>query len=184
MYQAKIHKQISIIPGMLPAGDLDPSGEPAATMHTLEEIFRVVTPPLPTGFVLWKGNTRFAVNDVDCLVLDRATGLMWKDVNSAGPKPWTDAVDYCDSLRHGDRFDWRLPAVEELKSLLEPYPSPRNPALPEGHPFVNVQSGYFWSSTTYEGNSGYAWDVSMISGYVDKNVKTAYKYVWPVRGGN
>jgi hypothetical protein len=51
-------------------------------------------------------------------------------------------------------------------------------------PFINVQSNYYWSSTTYAGDLIYAWGVDMLYGYVDLVSKTYGCYVWPVRGGN
>jgi len=111
-------------PGLLCAGDLEPTAPPGPTMKTLDEIFQVVT-PLPTGFVLWANNPRFAVSDEgtpgdssDDVVLDRATGLIWArnaDI-AGGTKTWQEAVDYCASLvwgRASGMPDWRLPSIGE-----------------------------------------------------------------------
>jgi hypothetical protein len=84
---------VLFLPGLIGAGELEPSGPPRPTMYTLDEIVQAVT-PLPPGFVLWQDNTRFAVSDEgtaadtsDDVVLDRATGLMWaRDANLAGTK--------------------------------------------------------------------------------------------------
>jgi hypothetical protein len=55
--------------------------------------------------------------------------------------------------------------------------------LPVGHPFTNVQAGY-WSSTTYANGRDYAWVVGMWDGGVGYDVKSDYHvYVWPVRAG-
>jgi hypothetical protein len=48
---------------------------------------------------------------------------------------------------------------------------------------LNVQSGYYWSSTEYAGNPDSAWTVKMLNGYVYPNGKIGSYYVWPVRGG-
>ena len=67
-----------------------------------------------------------------------------------------------------------------------------NPALPntagsgkwtEGDPFTGVQSNFYWSSTTYAGNTDYAWFVNLSYGNVCNDDKTITNYVWPVRGG-
>jgi len=141
-------------------------------------------------------NARFAVYDtegdntidpgtwVDDLVLDKETGLIWaRDANLAGlTKQWQDAIDYCSSVPLGHRKGWRLPTREELSSLIDT--SQLDPAVPSDHPFINVQSNVYWSSTTHETDSTFAWYVSMNAGVVISFDKTAYCYVWPVRGGN
>ncbi|MCC6542908.1 MAG: hypothetical protein IT392_00200 [Nitrospirae bacterium] len=40
------------------------------------------------------------------------------------------------------------------------------PALPSGHPFINVQSSYYWSSTTSTDYTDLAWIVHMWVGFV------------------
>jgi len=188
---------VLFLPKLLSAGSLPPppdavdlSGVPVPTMKTLDEIYKLVA-PLPTGFLLWSDNTRFAVCDEgtpdidsDDVVLDRATGLMWsRDANLDGRKIWQDAMDYCDSLYLGRKTDWRLPTIEELTSLSKPYPS-YYPALPEGHPFINVQSSVYWSSTTYANNTAHAWLVFFTDGLVNSIIKDITGYVWCVRGGH
>jgi hypothetical protein len=62
-----------------------------------------------------------------------------------------------------------------------------DPALPSGHPFINVQYYYtdcYWSSTTRASSTSYAWRVYMDEGDVGTYYKTSDYYVWPVRGGN
>jgi hypothetical protein len=187
------------LPVFSTAGNLEPNDPPGPTMYTLEEILKAVT-PLPTGFELWADNTRFAVSnegtpDVnsDDIVLDRATGLMWtRNANLGGVKNWQDAVNYCNSLGELVQIgrwwsfgtDWRLPSIEELTTLSEPYPSTHNPALPAGHPFENVQSGLYWSVTTSAGTTSSAWGVDLSNGYVFNVLKTYNFYVWCVRGGH
>jgi hypothetical protein len=123
---------------------------------------------------------------------DLLTGLMWpRDADTptigsctGGIKTWQDALDYIACLNnHGyaGSSDWRLPNRKELFSLIDR--SQHSPALPSGHHFVNVQSGYYWSSTTYRFNTSRAWVVSMRYGDVGPRDKTGNAYVWPVRGG-
>jgi hypothetical protein len=126
----------------------------------------------------------------DGTVLDNLTGLMWaKDANFAEvTKTWYDAIDYANNLSLGSAGcaayyqDWRLPNVKELQSLIDF--SNYSPALPTGHPFTNVQSSVYWSSTTFADYTGYAWFVYMVSGSVNFEDKTKFYYVWPVRSGN
>jgi len=187
---------VLVLPRLAKAGSLTPTAPPAPTMHTLDEIYQKLDAianqqiPLPTGLVLWPANPRFAIFDgntpgdpMDDMVLDRSTGLIWtRNANYAnGTKAWQEAVDYCNSLNWW-RTDWRLPSIEELTTLTEPYPSTHNPALPIPNPFINVQSNY-WSSTECSGTPGNAWMVGMDNGYVPNYGEASDFCVWPVRGG-
>lgn len=96
-------------------------------------------------------------------------------------------MDFCGgNVLLCNRRGWRLPTVEELSSLIDP--SQSDPALPSGHPFINVQypENAYWSSTTYEKNSAHAWKASMRDGalYDQHKGSPTRGYVWPVRGGN
>jgi hypothetical protein len=135
---------------------------------------------------------RFTDNG-DGTVTDKLTGLMWaKNANMGGLMNWNSAIDYADNLFLGAAGcgltwnDWRLPNVRELQSLIDF--SNYSPALPSGHPFSYMQfQGYYWSSTTYTGNTNYAWIVLIQDGYVSCTDKTGYfdyNSMWPVRGGN
>jgi hypothetical protein len=137
-------------------------------------------------------NPRFTDNG-DGTVTDNLTGLMWaKDANlNNGAITWQEALDYANNLTLGVAgcgstwTDWRLPNVKELQSLIDF--SNSNPALPNGHSFSNVQSSYYyWSSTTYATIITYnAWYVGLLNGHVGSNDKVnIHYYVWPVRSDN
>jgi hypothetical protein len=191
------------------AGNLEPSANPAPTMHSLEDIYNLIanigTAPVEksgqtssnaTGDdgdkeegIAWP-NPRFTDNG-DGTVTDNLTGLIWlQNANSFGQRSWADALSDCNSLADGAAGltdgsvagDWRLPNVKELQSLID-Y-SNYNPVLPTGYPFTGVQSSYYWSSTTSANYTGGAWGVSMNFGYVGYNIKVDNRYVWPVRGEN
>lgn len=58
------------------------------------------------------------------LVLDRMTRLLWQRSGSPDPLEWAEARVYVDSLntvRHGGCSRWRLPTVQELFTLLNPF---------------------------------------------------------------
>jgi len=105
-------------------------------------------------------------------ITDTLTGLMWtKNANLAGgTKTWQGALDYVKSINSGAGLggyhDWRLPNRKELFSLIDH--SKWYPALPASHPFQNVQSYYYWSSTTDAYFTDYAWVVDMWYGGVDR----------------
>ena len=100
-----------------------------------------------------------------------------------GSVTWQHAIDYVVKLNNENYLnhtDWRLPNRRELRSLAD-Y-SQYIPALPSANPFTGVQSGIYWSSTSYAYNTDGAWIVG--SGYVNVNGKTDNgSYVWPVRSG-
>lgn len=58
----------------------------------------------------------------------------------------------------------------------------KKPALPECHPFVNVYSGWYWSSTTAAINTSYAWYVHMEGARMFYGHKEQFFLLWPVRG--
>lgn len=140
-------------------------------------------------------NPRFSLSG-DC-VTDNLTGLMWsKDANlPVGTQIWTTAFDWVDALNAGVGLcgykDWRLPSINELRSLVHSgYKQELCGASSCGllsywlnsTGFINVQSDYYWSSTTDATFASGAWCVSMSVGYVGVPPKVIGYYVWPVRG--
>jgi len=77
--------------------------------------------------------------------------------------------------------DWRLPTVYELHRLID-Y-TQKNPALPQGHPFTNAQSDWYWSFTTYASITDRVWLVGVENGHIINGHKSISHYVWPVRFG-
>lgn len=119
------------------------------------------------------------------LVRDRATGLVWPvDAGIGGfPMPWQDALRLTARLAaegHLGRADWRLPNRRELRSLVS-YGAAR-PALPGGHPFQNVFSGWHWSATTAAPATAYAWYVHLEGGRMFYGKKDQDCLCWPVAG--
>jgi len=154
--------------------------------------------------VAWP-NPRFTDNG-DGTITDNLTRLIWlKDANCFGQRTWNNALSDCNGLADGEDCgtggsfllsdgsnagDWRLPNIREFPSLIGS--SFFNPALPntegtdqwiEGDPFTNVQSFYYWSSTTFDNSLDHAWYTDMLYGIVLDNQKSNGYYVWPVRGG-
>ena len=128
--------------------------------------------------------TRFIVlsNLAGEAVLDRETGLVWQKTLNPGTFLWANATLLCAILRTGGRQGWRLPSLHELGSLVDP--ANFNPALPTGHPFVNVQPIFYWSATTVADNPSEAWTQGF-SGGVSTGVKAENFFpVWCVRGAN
>jgi hypothetical protein len=142
-------------------------------------------------------NPRFAIYDtngdstadpvtwVDDAVLDKETGLVWERSPDTTMRDWYSAKSQCYRSKLANRKGCRLPTVEELASLVDD--TQTYPALPLGHPF-NVQSGIYWSSTTYASYATIplppsAWHVGFSNGGVNVDGKSNGYYVWCVRGG-
>jgi hypothetical protein len=127
---------------------------------------------------------RFSVQED--LVFDRLTRLTWaKDANLAGfPLTWCESLAYVDNMNQQKAFgrsDWKLPNRKQLFSLVSHMEA--NPALPKGHPFINVFSGYYWTSTEVARYPLQAWYVHFGGGRVFKGMKQGSYMVWPVREG-
>jgi hypothetical protein len=136
--------------------------------------------------------TRFIVlaNFASAAVLDRETGLVWEKSPVATALIWDSARRQCVARTTGGRKGWRLPSVHELASLVDP--SVTGPALPVGHPFLNVQSSLgsgYWSATTEvfhtavnPNNTNSAWVVGFNTGSIGPGAKDNSANFWCVRG--
>ena len=99
------------------------------------------TLPVATRFIILSNFNSEAV-------LDRETGLVWERSPSTSTFTFSDANRQCQHLTTGGRFGWRMAQTEELFSLLDPTQkgqfSNSPPALPVGHPFLNVAGTSYW----------------------------------------
>jgi len=131
-------------------------------------------------------------NNGNGTVTDNLTKLIWlRNANAFGQIAWDVALSTANGLAAPNEAagltdgskagDWRLPNNRELQSLVD-Y-GRYNPALPAGHPFTNVQSSYYWSSSTYAGYTTLAWYVHFNGGHVGLDDKSYSSYVWCVRAG-
>jgi len=112
-------------------------------------------------------------------------GITWQQaleaantLHDTGTPSTTDDCGLSDGSVAGD---WRLPNVKELQSLIDF--GHISPALPTGHPFLNVASPFYWSSTTLVASQLYAWLVRPVTGDTVGDFKDRPYLVWPVRGG-
>lgn len=102
-----------------------------------------------------KGVSRSYTDNGDDTVTDNATGLIWQQEDDNIQRNWADAGTYCGNLDLGGSTDWRLPTIEELKSLVDYGTS--IPAINVTYFTGTISSGY-WSSTTYANDSNEAWN--------------------------
>jgi hypothetical protein len=117
----------------------------------------------------------------DGTVTDLNTGLMWQQATSGSQMDWDSAGSYCSGLSLAGHSDWRLPASDELQSIVDYGES--SPAI-DTTAFPGSQSSYYWSSTTLVSSTSHAWFVNFSSGYVGNNPKSASYYVRCVRGNS
>ena len=128
-------------------------------------------------------------------VIDKKTNLMWA-VNSSKrsgfPNPnkqitWNEAHNFCKRVNHSSGWcgyhDWRLPSIDELKTLLTKYKQ-SNLYITE-EVFIDIPSTYYWvwSSSSVANDGGYACVVSFNEGNDCKEYKNNDNYVRLVRSG-
>ncbi len=89
------------------------------------------------------------------LVTDRQTELVWQRcvsgqriennscVGKAEDLSWNDADRYASDLATTSQYNWRLPTLEELETIL--LPGCKNPALPSVFPIYDT--GEVWTSS-------------------------------------
>jgi len=190
------------------AGDLEPSGPPAPTMVTLQQIYdKLDECTLPSGLLATGQTTSYAAGDDgayqtgvsssprftangDGTVSDNLTGLIWlQDANCFGARIWTNALSDANSLASGScgltdgsaPGDWRLPNINELLSLVDW--SQSNPSLPPGHPFLGVQADRYWSSTAFVPTPQSVFGVQFHYASTFADNWADARRPWPVRGG-
>ncbi|MEW6584165.1 MAG: DUF1566 domain-containing protein [Nitrospirota bacterium] len=115
-------------------------------------------------------------------VTDNLTGLCWlRAANLTKEKvTWSDALKSAFELNVNSerKMEWRLPNINELETLVDS--STHSPALPRGHPFEDVQEGY-WSSTTSMFEPDWAWALYLTKGAIGVGQKWGgHFHVWPV----
>lgn len=113
------------------------------------------------------------------MVQHTPTGLIWKRcaegqtwdgttcTGTATTYTWQDAFARVDAVNAGTagenlgQTDWRIPNINELKSIVEQ--GCYNPAI-NPTPFPNTPASYFWSASPSTSYSDYAWDVYFLNG--------------------
>ena len=124
------------------------------------------------------GNTpdsRYTVHD-NGRVTDTKTGLIWQRCSlgqiweqdsctgDTSKYNWQQALQQADKNNFAGYSDWRLPNVEELRSIVayDRYDPAINSSI-----FPNTLSSRYWSSSPYAGGSINAWVVYFNLGYDD-----------------
>jgi hypothetical protein len=116
-------------------------------------------------------------------VTDCNTGLIWQrgDEQNETSRNWREALDYCAGLELAGHRDWRLPTIEELRTLVDPGKS--DPTINTRY-FPDCYSYHYWSSSTSATNPDDAWLVAFYFGHAHWYPKdVVFCYVRCVRGG-
>jgi uncharacterized membrane protein len=120
------------------------------------------------------------------ILADRLTGLAWsRDADPAGgAMTWRQALDYVKALnrrKYLGHDDWRVPNLNEMRSLVNRQASPADWLVSSG--FLNVPRDDFWTATSYAPLPDHAWRVGLYSGIAAAGPKKGGGFLWPVRGG-
>jgi len=161
-----------------------------------------IEPPLPPppraekairhGKKSESGPDRF-VDHKDGTVTDLQTGLMWAKsgwrLEFFSATTWQEAVQKCEKLGLANHSNWRLPTIEEWRTLLDS--SKECPALVEPNPFSNmIVHMPYWSRTEFVYGSDYtceevcpirAYTVNLYYGNIQNKNKNERAFVLPVR---
>lgn len=133
------------------------------------------------------------IDNRDGTVTDRKTGLMWIKngwrIDFIAAVPWEAALEKCANFSDGKYDDWRLPTLEEWKSLVDR--SESCPALVDPNPFENIITHMpYWSRTEYAYGEKPAagsviardsYTVMLYSGSFSHQRKSGLAFILPVR---
>ena len=120
------------------------------------------------------------IDNRDGTITAQSTCLTWQKAAPEKKMTWKQALSYCENLRLAGKSDWRLPNVEELRSIVD-Y-SKYDPSIDEDL-FPNTMSAFYWSSTSSAHHTGYAWGIYFGNGGDDHFDKDSSYFVRAVRGG-
>ena len=155
----------------------------AVMINKLNQIAPVVESSAEPSLSAVAANNSYAARFVIAFpgaVLDKQTGLVWEEAPDATPRTWTDATLYCANKTVGGTIGWRLPSMEQLKSVQNPSMTP--PFVPESV-FPDAQSTTYWSvSTTATAPIGVPF-VHFVDDRVSGGIKPDIFPAWCARGG-
>ena len=115
--------------------------------------------------------------------------LQWSE-QAISKMQWNEALNYCKNLSEGNHNDWRLPNIDELRTLIQ-----ASEARPDGECQISEKAGkllledwnpkdcglarsklgdtdWLWSSSVQSNNSSIAWAVGFFDGRVNSCDKT------------
>ncbi|XPV77515.1 MAG: DUF1566 domain-containing protein [Desulfovibrio sp.] len=102
-----------------------------------------------------RGNSSYGknifVDNKNGIISDKATGLMWQQLDSGKGLDWEEALAYANAFSLGGYSDWRLPNAKELQSIVDYSRSPKTTGSPAIDPlFKNTKrESHYWTGTTH-----------------------------------
>jgi len=159
---------------------------------------QVTVPPKPDmdkTFPLVPPKDRFVDNE-DGTITDTKRNLMWIKngwrIDFLSATTWADAQKRCKAFKLGDYSNWRLPTIEEWRSLIDT--NNENPAMVEPNPFENIIGHMpYWTQTEYTYGRDYTCNktcpletfiVMLYSGSINHQKKSDRAFILPVRSIN
>jgi hypothetical protein len=112
------------------------------------------------------------IDNSDGTITDYRTGLVWQKASDGERRAFADAVDYCERLSLRDHWDWRLPTVEELRSIVL---AGHRPAV-DDRLFPTAPDGRYWTRTEYLGQPEVAYTVDFASGGAEVSYEKHYGF--------
>jgi len=119
-----------------------------------------------------RGEERNYTNNKNGTVTDNVTGLMWQDTKDVTHNfTWDKATQACQKLELGGYSDWRLPAIDELSTLIDLNNSEA--------PYINQVFEYrinssFWSTTASHSEIDWLKTVQFHSANLYGSTKSSY----------
>lgn len=148
-------------------------------------------------------SANFTVDEVNGVVTDHSTGLMWKrcvegfsgaDCRSGDTlqSTFVGAIEYIESLNAGAGFagfnDWRLPNVKELRSIVEQrctrpslneeiFPLKNTDAADDQNTMNNMVLFSSTPTSYYDSTDTFVWVISFANGVLDKSSVGQYDFI-------
>ncbi len=122
--------------------------------------------------------TRDAAKEI---VTDHLTSLVWQDssVNATSLYTLNEANNACNVLTLGGWSDWRLPTIEELRSLVDKGTAS---SAKMSNAFLHVSDDDHWSATPYDLFAIQSWSIDFFTGGDGVNAQGDRLNVRCVRG--